>query len=412
MLKTLLRLILSAWHRLWVGWLKLLALPSRWIVALLGLARPEAAPPTDRPAPDAEAGSAQQPAAQAKAEPEPKPKPDVESELSAEPEPKPVTQPVARPDLATATVLGSPRVAPPATAVKALRAGQFIEGEFRAAAGQRGYKLYLPHADVPAPMPLVVMLHGCKQNPDDFAAGTRMNRLADRGSFLVLYPAQSRSANAFGCWNWFNRLDQQRDSGEPSIIAGMIRDVMARHAVDSRRVYVAGLSAGAAMALNLAHTHPELLAAAGIHSGLPYGVAQDMITAMGVMKRGPGKRAAAAQPDKNAEAGVPLIVFHGDHDKTVHPLNGEQVIAQALGASLAAGEGAGMVVEHGQVAGGHRFTRTLHSNGTAPAHAEHWRVHDAGHAWSGGDPQGSFTDPLGPDASSEMLRFFLERTKA
>ena len=320
MLKRLLRLILSAWHWLWAGWLKLLALPSRWIVALLGLRPPEAAPPTDRPAPDAQAGPRQQPAARAQPEPDPDPG------LCAEPEP--VAQPVAPPDLDPATELAAPRVAPTAIAGKSPHPGQFIEGQFRAAAGQRAYKLYLPHADVPAPMPLVVMLHGCKQDPDDFAAGTRMNRLADRGSFLVLYPAQSRSANAFGCWNWFNRLDQQRDSGEPSILAGMIQDVMARHAVDRRRVYVAGLSAGAAMALNLAHTHPELLAAAGIHSGLPYGVAQDMITAMGVMKRGPGKRVAMPQPGMNAEAGVPLIVFHGDRDKTVHPLNGARRVAR------------------------------------------------------------------------------------
>ena len=203
------------------------------------------------------------------------------------------------------------------------------------------------------------------------------------------------------------------------MIAGMINEVMARHPVDPRRVYVAGLSAGGAMAVILAHTYPELLAAAGVHSGLPYAAAQDMITALGVMKRGASPRAAPARakaPAKGggAKAGVPLIVFHGDHDKTVHPLNGEHVVEQALACAHAAKphDLGHPVVQAGRVAGGHAYTRTVHSDRAGHVQVEQWRVQGSGHAWSGGDARGSFTDPLGPDASSEMLRFFLERPKA
>jgi poly(hydroxyalkanoate) depolymerase family esterase len=267
------------------------------------------------------------------------------------------------------------------------------------------------------------MLYGCKQDPDDFAAGTQMNRLADQHGFIVLYPAQSRTVNGFGCWNWFNRHDQERDAGEPSLIAGMIDEVAARHPVDRRRIYAAGLSAGGAMTTILAHTYPELLAGAGVHSGLAYAVAQDMITALGVMKRGPGKRAAPApvkptvKPSAKADvakAVVPMIVFHGDHDKTVHPLNGEHVVEQALESVRAARphDHGHPTVKSGRVRGGHAYTRTLHTDRAGHVQVEHWVVEGSGHAWSGGDAQGSFTDPLGPDASAEMLRFFLERSKA
>lgn len=299
------------------------------------------------------------------------------------------------------------------------RPGQFIDAVFRNAAGQRDYKLYLPGGKPDGPLPLLVMLHGCKQDPDDFAIGTQMNRLADQHAVMVLYAAQSRSANGFGCWNWFNRHDQERDLGEPSLIAGMIDEVSTRHSVDRRRVYAAGLSAGGAMTTILAHTYPELLAAAGVHSGLAFAAAQDMITALGVMKRGPGKREAPVRTRPSAKsaiakAAVPMIVFHGDHDKTVHPLNGERVVEQALASARAAKphDHGHPTVATGHVPGGHVYTRTLHTDRAGHVQVEHWLVQGSGHAWSGGDAQGSFTDPLGPDASAEMLRFFLERSKA
>jgi poly(hydroxyalkanoate) depolymerase family esterase len=293
--------------------------------------------------------------------------------------------------------------------------GEFIAGLFGNAAGTRDYRLYVPSGAPPNGRALVVMLHGCKQNPDDFALGTGMNRRARPHGCLVLYPGQSRLVNSVGCWNWFQPDNQQRDRGEPSIIADLTRHVIASHAVDPQRVYVAGLSAGGAMAAIMAATYPELYAAVGIHSGLAHAAAHDLVSALKAMRIGPAPRDEA--PASGERRVVPTIVFHGDLDETVHPDNGDQVIAQTRpaagpGAAESAeaetdGPGA-VVVERGAVAQGHAYTRTIHRDARGCCDAEHWLVHGAAHAWSGGQPGGSYTDPLGPDASAEMLRFFLE----
>jgi poly(hydroxyalkanoate) depolymerase family esterase len=261
--------------------------------------------------------------------------------------------------------------------------GRFVTRTYTNRAGTRAYKTYLPVGYRGRSLPLVVMLHGCKQTPDDFAAGTRMNQLADERGFLVLYPAQSREANLSRCWNWFSAADQQRDHGEPSIIAGMTRQVIARYRADPRRVYVAGLSAGGAMAAIMGATYPELYAAVGIHSGLPHASARDTVSALAAMR---GQR-----PGTAVLPAVPTIVFHGDRDTTVHPRNGE------LGFLAVA-----LHTESGE-AGGRPYTRTVHRG---RPRLEHWLVHGAGHAWSGGNPRASYTDPTGPDATREMLRFF------
>ena len=285
-------------------------------------------------------------------------------------------------------------------------------GEFRAAlfshdAGQRAYRLFVPHAAAaPGARPLLVMLHGCKQDAADFAAGTRMNELAQAHGWVVLYPEQARSANGLGCWNWFKAGHQQRGRGEPAILAGLVRHVLATERIDARRVYVAGLSAGGAMAATLAGTYPELFAAVGIHSGLPYAAAHDVMSAFRAMRAGP-RAAPAARPA--ATAGPPTIVFHGDLDDTVHPDNGEALVAGARAdtASLHAPSTRSWThVERGRAPGGHAYTRTVHTATDGRIQAEHWLVHGAGHAWFGGSPQGSYTDPRGPDASAEMLRFF------
>lgn len=275
---------------------------------------------------------------------------------------------------------------------------RFVDGSFSAAAGRCGYKLYIP-SQICEPAPLVVMLHGCTQSPDDFAAGTRMNALAEAQGFLVVYPAQTQAANAQKCWNWFRPGDQSRDGGEPALIAGITRQVMREHAIDPRRVYVAGLSAGGAAAAIMAQAYPELYAAAGVHSGLACGAARDLPSALAAMRQG----AAGGVPD--ARAPVPTIVFHADRDTTVHPRNGDQVIAQFGPAGLSS------EVQQGQVPGGHAYRRTVHRDGEDRAVLEQWLVHGGGHAWSGGSSAGSYTDPLGPDASAEMLRFFLEHPK-
>jgi poly(hydroxyalkanoate) depolymerase family esterase len=279
-------------------------------------------------------------------------------------------------------------------------AGSFTIGSHHCGAGTREYKLFRPHAapaDGRRPA-LLVMLHGCTQNPDDFASGTRMNALADALGWWVLYPAQSRSANGSGCWNWFKPGDQQRGGGEPEILADMAATLVARHALDRSRVFVAGLSAGGAMAMTLGATHPELFAAVGVHSGLPHGSAHDMMSALNAMRqgaRGPG----LARP-------LRTIVFHGDQDQTVHPCNGEAVARQAQTQAPGAPDDGALESEQARAPGGRRYTRTLHRDEQGRVDTEHWLIHGAGHAWSGGSTSGSYTDPQGPDASAEMLRFF------
>ena len=269
--------------------------------------------------------------------------------------------------------------------------------------GRRTYKLYIPSCYRGEALPLLIMLHGCTQSPDDFAAGTRMNDVAEEQAFLVAYPAQSQTANASRCWNWFNGSDQQRDRGEPSLIAGITRQIADNFPVTPGRVYVAGLSAGGAAAAIMGMTYPDLYAAIGVHSGLACGAARDMPSAFAAMRQG----SASAPIDGSAlhldARIVPTIVFHGDGDQTVNPINGDQVIAQSKNAKRLR-----TTVSRG-AAGGISFTRTVQSDDQGRPLLEHWLLHGAGHAWSGGSTAGSFTEPSGPDASREMVRFFLQQ---
>ncbi len=277
--------------------------------------------------------------------------------------------------------------------VEAVAPGQFLAHSFANHAGSRAYKLYVPTGYHGQALPLVVMLHGCKQHPDDFATGTGFNLLAEETPCLVLYPAQAQSANVSSCWNWFGAADQQRGQGEPAIIAGMTQQVIADYGIDAAQVYVAGLSAGGAMAVIMGRSYPELYGAIGIHSGLPYGAAHDLPSALAAMKHG---AAASTQ----ARAALPVIVFHGERDATVHPRNADQIVAQA------GVRGGSPEVTQGRVDGGRSYTRTEHHDGDGNVIAEQWLVHGAGHAWSGGSRRGSYTDRKGPDASREMMRFF------
>ncbi|MFC0677132.1 alpha/beta hydrolase family esterase [Lysobacter korlensis] len=289
--------------------------------------------------------------------------------------------------------------------------GTFVSRSFSNAAGSRTYKLYVPsgYSDSGSvSMPLVVMLHGCTQSPDDFAAGTRMNSLAERHGFLVAYPAQAANANGSKCWNWFRAEDQQRDRGEPALIAGITREIAANHRVDPSKIFVAGLSAGAAMAVILGETYPDLYAAVGAHSGLAYGAAHDMPSAFGAMK---GQSIGGANRRTTPSAGgrrVPTIIFHGDRDQTVDIRNGAAIGEHAT--RVQAGEPALRADrQRGSAAGGSQYERTIHTDGSGRAVVEEWKLHGAGHAWSGGSPQGSYTDARGPDASAEMVRFFLSQ---
>ncbi|WP_144631095.1 alpha/beta hydrolase family esterase [Bordetella genomosp. 13] len=279
---------------------------------------------------------------------------------------------------------------------KPIQAGDtFTTGSFRNSAGLRHYKLYVPPNAGDQPLPLVVMLHGCTQDADDFAAGTAMNDAARAQGFYVLYPIQSREANPQKCWNWFKHNHQRAERGEPAILAGMTRSIMQTHAIDARRIYVAGLSAGGAMAAILAGAYPGLYAAAGVHSGLAPGVASDLPSALAAMK------GVNISGSAQAGSGVPTIVFHGDRDATVHPSN-------ALAVAVASA-GSGAPVQMDRVAGTNRQRQSIrhtYRNAAGDVIAERWEISGAGHAWAGGSKSGTYTDPAGPDATGEMLRFF------
>lgn len=293
------------------------------------------------------------------------------------------------------------RQAPSARPARPAPAGgeQFSAGRHGAGAAARDFKLFVPARTGDTQPALVVMLHGCTQNPDDFAAGTRMNELARTHGCLVLYPAQSRQANPQGCWNWFKHSHQVRGRGEAALLAAMTQKVMQQHGVDPARVYVAGLSAGGAMAAILGEAYPELYAAVGVHSGLAAGAARDLPSALAAMQSG-----SAAAPSRSPRR--PTIVFHGDADHTVHPDNGVHVVAASSSGARAA------EVQRERAAAGRQYTRSTHRDPQGRVLAEHWVVHGSAHAWSGGSGAGSYTDPRGPDASAEMLRFFLEHPHA
>ena len=287
---------------------------------------------------------------------------------------------------------------PPSTPDIVPDGAKYIEGAYSNPAGSRAYKLFVPSGYQGQPLPLVVMLHGCTQSPDDFAAGTRMNFIAEEHTCFVVYPAQRSDANQSKCWNWFRTADQQRGEGEPSLIAGITRQIMRDYSVDPKRVYVGGLSAGAAAAAIMGATYNDLYAAVGIHSGLACGSATDMPSAFAAMRQGggPGRVISGNGPP------VPAIIFHGDRDTTVHPNNGGQVLEQAIGTTRTQ-----KTVHRGQIPGGHEYTRTTHTDAGGREILEYWSIHGAAHAWSGGSPAGSYTDPRGPNATREMLRFFL-----
>jgi poly(hydroxyalkanoate) depolymerase family esterase len=290
-------------------------------------------------------------------------------------------------------------------ALKIPDGAQFLSRSFACAAGSRSYKLYVPHRHDAGRRPLLVMLHGGTQGADDFAAGTRMNVLAEEHGLIVAYPSQSKVANPSLCWNWFKPEDQMRAVGEPSIIAGITNEIVAEYDVDPHRVFVAGLSAGGAMAVVMGATYPEVYAAVGVHSGLPYRSATDVASAFAAMRGNPGLRRRRQRKPRGAADNHPrirTIVFHGQADPIVHPSNAAKIVeAQAkIGESVERAEA--------RPSAGRAYTRTVTRDKIGLAAVEQWLIHGSGHAWSGGSPDGTYTDPHGPDASREMLRFFLE----
>jgi poly(hydroxyalkanoate) depolymerase family esterase len=346
----------------------------RWIDRLTAVDA-ELVPPADRPAPDAPAR---------------RPRRGLRETLAR----------LARGRGALEAAARAARPAARAPAAPPVPEGAVWEARrFACAAGARDYRLFRPSADAPA-AGVVLMLHGCRQDPDDFAAGTAMNRAAQAAGLAVVYPGQPQGANASACWNWFDPAHQRRGAGEPEILAALTRAVVAETGAPPDRVFVAGLSAGGAMAAVLGETYPEAFAAVGVHSGLPTGVACDVMSAFGAMRgeTGGGRRAGAAAGPRR------LIVVHGTADRTVDASNGRALYDRA-DAALGAGARRASRREDGD---GRRGATVLRSDGADGAAAELWLVDGAGHAWAGGDAAGSWTDPAGPDATAAMLRFFLE----
>ena len=276
---------------------------------------------------------------------------------------------------------------------------QFLSLTYNATQGSRSYRLYIPAKRPATPMPLIVMLHGCTQTPEDFAAGTGMNALAEEFGCLIAYPAQPSGANAQKCWNWYRPEDQARDRGEPALIAGLTRAIWRDYNADPARTYIAGLSAGGAAAVVMAAVYPDIFSAVGVHSGLAAGSAQDIPSAFAAMRSG-----SKGRPHRTI---VPTIVFQGLADSTVHPENGAAVLSQALQAMPGLRE----TTRQGVADGGHRYSTTAHHQPDGRSLAEHWQIVGAGHAWAGGHSAGSYTDPKGPDASRQMLRFFLQHAR-
>ncbi|MBY6263665.1 PHB depolymerase family esterase [Azospirillum sp. 412522] len=295
---------------------------------------------------------------------------------------------------------GAPR--PPAEPLP--DGASFTTASYSGASGTRTYKLYIPANRGEGKRPLVVMLHGCTQSPDDFAAGTRMNAFAERHGLFVAYPEQPASANPQRCWNWFKPEDQRRGQGEPDLLAGITRRILHDLAVDPSRVYIAGLSAGGAAAAIMGEAYPDLYAAVCVHSGLPAGAAHDLPSALAAMRQG-GGGAAGGKPADKAGTGrpVPTIIFHGDRDTVVNPRNGDLVAARATAAMTDLRP----ELQSGEAPGRHAYSRTLYTTPSGRTLCEQWTIHGSGHAWAGGSPSGSYTDPQGPDATAEMIRFFL-----
>ena len=295
---------------------------------------------------------------------------------------------------------GMPGADVPAQSPASMPTGaQFLTLCHVCAQGRREYRLYIPAKRPQTAMPLIVMLHGCTQSPEDFAAGTGMNPLAEEFGCLIAYPAQPSGANLQKCWNWFRPADQGRNHGEPALIASLTRDILRDCPADPTRVYIAGLSAGGAAAAIVAAAYPDIFSAVGVHSGLPVGAAGDVASAFSAMQNG-----APGQPLRTP---VPTIAFHGLADTTVHPGNGSAVIAQSLHHRPALTR----VTRRHTFPNGRSYRRALHMDADGRTMAEHWQIDGAGHAWAGGHASGTYTDPKGPDASREMLRFFFQHAK-
>lgn len=294
----------------------------------------------------------------------------------------------------------------------------WLEKHFEEGDARLRYRLFLPERyDGSRRLPLLVMLHGCTQSAEDFAAGTRLAELAEREGLLLAFPEQRPGAHPQRCWNWYDPAHQRRGTGEPALIAGIARQVRSDYAVDPDRVYLGGISAGGAMAVNVAAAYPEIFAAVGVHSAMPFAAASDVAGALRAMRRGPAERASGAAALRDAMGArarmVPLLVLHGAADPVVSPANAAALAGQwARAMAEISGAAPGPVQRRQETVAGRTVSRELFRTAAGGGVVvESWVVEGLEHAWSGGSPEGSYTDPAGPDASREMVRFFREHPR-
>ena len=310
------------------------------------------------------------------------------------------------------------------------RAGEWVSGTANTEFGTRNYKLWVPSGLVKQkPAPLVLMLHGCMQKPEDLAAISGMNEIANRNNFLVVYPEQTAAANPLRCWNWFDPKHQASGSGEPALLAAVIKQVQASNSIDANRVFVAGISAGAAMAIVMGVTYPDLFNGIAACSGLEFKAANSADSGLVAMKQaGPDPkqqgliayRAISENLRGKSKHRMPVIVFQGDVDPYVNPLNAEQVITQWAKTNDYLDDGKDNEsfkdqlarTTQGSVPGGHEFTKSVYTDRAGRLLMEKWLVKGLGHAWSGSPTAGAFADPKGPNASFEIWRFFAETSRA
>jgi len=305
---------------------------------------------------------------------------------------------------------------------RASSSGIWQQYAYNGPAGSRPYFVYTPaNYQVGTAVPMIVMLHGCTQTPADFAAGTQMDQLADQKQFIVVYPQQTSTYNQESCWNWFDPADQSRGSGEPAIIAGIAQAVAqntSQWTIDTHRIYVAGLSAGAAMSVIMGATYPDIFAAIGVQSGLEYKAATTSNDAFTALRQGGPDPTQQGQVAYNAMGSaarvVPTITLHGTSDYLVYPVNGEQVVQQWMQTDHLASQNtynasfnSPTSTTNGQVAGGRSYTVYTWNDNNGNEVQEYWVVNAMGHAWSGGSNSGSYTDPQGPSATQAIYNFFM-----
>ena len=292
-------------------------------------------------------------------------------------------------------------------------------------AGNLPYVVYTPlNYRAGTPVPLLIMLHGCTQSAADFAAGTQMNLVAEEHNFIVVYPQQVRKNNSLYCWNWFDLANQSRDHGEPAMIVGIVQDILqntAQWTIDTARIYVAGISAGAAMSVILGATYPDIFAAIGIHSGFEYQALKSHRGALTISKRrgpDPLQQGLAAYEAMGSYARiVPTIVFHGTKDTVINITNGDQVVQQWMQTDMLASHdtyvadfNAPATATTYKIPTGYAYTVYTWQNSRGKTIQEYWKVNGLGHAWSGGNSSGSYTDSRGPSASEALYAFFMHHS--